>query len=296
VLFSTLAVGIIGMLFGGYTVEQPAFTAFDVGGTTGVLFPFLFVTIACGACSGFHGLVCSGTTSKQIARESHMPLVGYGAMLAEGLVAVIALVTVMVVTREASAKLPPGTIYANGMGRFLTLIVGESNLRFAITFGGMAFSTFVFDTLDVCTRLGRYLLQELTGWRGRLGAAATTLATLGLPAFVLWGSESGAYRDYWTLFGASNQLLAALTLFVVGFWLLRSKRPSRLAFLPMAFVLVMTLWALGRILLQQASKASTSLPAMANALASAALIALALFLLGSGLRRLRKGVEPKSDG
>ena len=91
------ALGVIGILFGGYEIEQPAFKTWDAGGLTGTLFPFLFVTIACGACSGFHGLVCSGTTSKQIARESHMRPVGYGAMLAEGFVALIALVTVMIV-------------------------------------------------------------------------------------------------------------------------------------------------------------------------------------------------------
>jgi carbon starvation protein len=292
VLFSTLAVGLVGMLFGGYTVEQPAFTALDVGGTTGVLFPFLFVTIACGACSGFHGLVCSGTTSKQIARESHMPLVGYGAMLAEGLVAVIALVTVMVVTREASAKLPPGAIYANGMGRFLTLIVGESNLRFAITFGGMAFSTFVFDTLDVCTRLGRYLLQELFGWRSRAGAVAATLLTILPPALILAFSESGAFKAYWTLFGASNQLLAALTLFAIGVWLRRNGRRAAFVFVPMAFVLVMTTWALARLALASMTDARAggagSLPALVNALASSALLVLAVFFVVQGLLRLRE--------
>ena len=86
----------IGIFFGGYEIQQPAFKSFDVGGMTGMLFPFLFVTIACGACSGFHGLVCSGTTSKQIDKETHTHPIGYGAMLAEGFVAFIALVTVMV--------------------------------------------------------------------------------------------------------------------------------------------------------------------------------------------------------
>ena len=76
----------------------PAFKGFDTGGAAGLLFPYLFVTIACGACSGFHGLVCSGTTSKQVAKESHCHPVGYGAMLLEGFVAVIALATVMIAT------------------------------------------------------------------------------------------------------------------------------------------------------------------------------------------------------
>ena len=97
VLYSALAVGIIGIFFGSYEIQQPSFKAFDFGGMTGAMFPFLFVTIACGACSGFHGLVCSGTTSKQIDKESHTQSVGYGAMLAEGFVAFIALVTIMIV-------------------------------------------------------------------------------------------------------------------------------------------------------------------------------------------------------
>jgi carbon starvation protein len=107
VLYSALAIGVIGVLFGGYEIHQPAFKAWNTGASGGQLFPFLFVTIACGACSGFHGLVCSGTTSKQVARESHTRFVGYGAMLAEGFVALIALVTVMMAT-SSSSRTPRG--------------------------------------------------------------------------------------------------------------------------------------------------------------------------------------------
>lgn len=130
VLYSAIAVGIVGIFFGGYTIEQPAFKSFDVGGMTGMLFPFLFVTIACGACSGFHGLVCSGTTSKQLDKESHARPVGYGAMLAEGFVAFIALVVVMIASNEmlygADGKaFAAGKIYGNGIGEFLTLLIGK---------------------------------------------------------------------------------------------------------------------------------------------------------------------------
>jgi carbon starvation protein CstA len=170
VLYAALAVGVGGIFFGGYEIQQPAFNSFDIGGMTGALFPFLFVTIACGACSGFHGLVCSGTTSKQIDKEHDIHAVGYGAMLAEGFVALIALVTVMIVAPEVLRGKAPGTIYGEGIGRFLTLFVGEANYPFAVTFGAMAFSTFVFDTIDVSTRLGRYIVQELFGWRNIAGA------------------------------------------------------------------------------------------------------------------------------
>ncbi len=285
VLFTALVAGLGGVFFGGHAIQQPAFKGWEA--TSGPLFPFLFVTIACGACSGFHGLVCSGTTSKQVARESHVKLVGYGALLAEGLLAFLALATFMIASDEDLRGLAPGTIYGNGLGQFLTLFVGDEHLRFATTFGAMAFSTFVFDTLDVCTRLGRYLLQELFGWRGKPGAVAATLLTMAPPALVLARSEPGAYRDYWTLFGASNQMLAALTLFAVGFWLLRARRPSLFVFVPMLFVLTMTSWALVRILLANAAKASASAPALVNAIAAGSLLCLAAFLLWTGVRRLR---------
>src|SRR5262245_58169766 len=90
VLYISLAVGLVGVFFGGFPVQQEAFKGWQAGGATGALFPFLFVTIACGACSGFHGLVCSGTTSKQIEKESDCRMVGYGAMLLEAFVALIA--------------------------------------------------------------------------------------------------------------------------------------------------------------------------------------------------------------
>ncbi|MDQ3684498.1 MAG: carbon starvation protein A, partial [Acidobacteriota bacterium] len=212
ILYAALALGIIGVLFGGYEIRQPAFRAWDVGGMTGALFPFLFVSIACGACSGFHGLVCSGTTSKQIDRESHIKPVGYGAMLAEGFVALIALVTIMIVAQGDLPKgATPGRIYGNGIGQFLTLIIGKENLAFAVTFGAMAFSTFVFDTLDVCTRLGRYIVQELFGWKGKIGAIVGTLLTMALPFYFVMFAPPNSWSKFWTLFGASNQLLAALT-------------------------------------------------------------------------------------
>ena len=228
ILYSALAVGLIGVFFGGYTIQQPAFKGWDAGGLTGALFPFLFVTIACGACSGFHGLVCSGTTSKQIDKESDMHAIGYGAMLAEGLVAVLALATVMIMSADDVRGLRPGTIYGNGLGEFLTLIIGKENLPFAITFGAMAFSTFVFDTIDVATRLGRYLIQELTGLKTLFGATLATLVTVGAPALVLSMAGEGFWLKFWTLFGASNQLLAALTLLSVTMWLKQSGK--RVAF------------------------------------------------------------------
>ncbi len=292
VLYSALAVGLIGVFFGGYTIQQPAFKGWDVGGLTGALFPFLFVTIACGACSGFHGLVCSGTTSKQIDKESDMHAIGYGAMLAEGLVAVLALSTVMVMSADDLRGLKPGTIYGNGLGEFLTLIIGKENLPFAITFGAMAFSTFVFDTIDVATRLGRYLIQELTGLKTLFGATLATMVTVGAPALVLSMAGEGSWIKFWTLFGASNQLLAALTLLSVTMWLKQSGKRVAFTVVPLIFVLVITLWALISISYASYQQAAGFDASLLNSIFSAALIGLALFVTGQFLIKLRaKKVE-----
>ncbi len=292
VLYSALAVGLIGVFFGGYTIQQPAFKGWDVGGLTGALFPFLFVTIACGACSGFHGLVCSGTTSKQIDKESDMHAIGYGAMLAEGLVAVLALSTVMVMSADDLRGLRPGTIYGNGLGEFLTLIIGKENLPFAITFGAMAFSTFVFDTIDVATRLGRYLIQELTGLKTLFGATLATMVTVGAPALVLSMAGEGSWIKFWTLFGASNQLLAALTLLSVTMWLKQSGKRVAFTVVPLIFVLVITLWALISISYASYQQAAGFDASLLNSIFSAALIGLALFVTGQFLIKLKaKKVE-----
>lgn len=289
VLYFALALGVVGVFFGGYQIKQPAFKTFDAGGMTGLLFPFLFVTIACGACSGFHGLVCSGTTSKQIDREPHIMPVGFGGMLAEGFVALIAMVTVMIVAQKDLTGLKPGTIYGNGIGEFMTILVGEKNRNFAVTFGAMAFSTFVFDTLDVCTRLGRYIVQELFGWTSRFGAWMGTFMTIALPVYFIAFAPPGSWVKFWTLFGASNQLLAALTLLAISVWLHQRRQKIAFTLVPMLFVLVTTLYALVRLTIANfiaAQKSGTGVE-LVNSITSAALIALAVYLVVRALAALR---------
>jgi carbon starvation protein len=240
ILYVALAVGVVGLFFGGFDVQQPVWKGFDAGGPTGLLFPFLFVTIACGACSGFHGLVCSGTTSKQLANETHAHPVGYGAMLMEAFVAVIALGTIMI----AAGKAPPGRIYGEGLGRFMTVIIGPEHLVFATTFGAMAFSTFIFDTLDVSTRLGRYILQELSGSASKLAGVIATGVTCAVPLALILSSGPGSYLKFWTLFGTSNQLLASLSLLGITVWLRRTGRKYWFAAVPMVFVMSVTVVSL----------------------------------------------------
>jgi carbon starvation protein len=244
ILYIALAIGVIGLFFGDFPIQQQAFLTWEGPGLTGALFPFLFVTIACGACSGFHGLVASGTTSKQIAKETHCRPVGYGSMLLEGFVALIALTTVMIAIPQTLKGLSPGKIYGDGIGRFLTVIIGQDQFLLAATFGAMAFSTFIFDTLDVSTRLGRYILQELFGFTGRRGAWIATAITILTPAGLLMISREGAWQLFWILFGTSNQLLAALSLLCICVWLKSAGRSFWFAFIPMLFVMSMTIWSL----------------------------------------------------
>ena len=287
VLYAALAVGTIGIFFGGYAVEQPAFKGFAVKGSTGLLFPFLFVTIACGACSGFHGLVCSGTTSKQIQRETHCRPIGYGAMLLEAFVALIALGTIMI----AKGGKAPGLVYGEGLGRFLTVVIGPEHLAFATTFGAMAFSTFVFDTLDVSTRLGRYILQELSGLPSRGAAVVATAATCAVPLAFLLAAGPGSYMTFWTLFGTSNQLLASLSLLGVTVWLKRSGRRYWFTAVPMAFVMTVTVTALA-IQARTAFAHATGLDLMAvNGMVAVTLLILAAALLAYGVRALRAPLD-----
>lgn len=294
ILYMAILAGVIGLLFGGFEIRQEGFkgwTTAQPGGVEMPLFPLLFVTIACGACSGFHGLVCSGTTSKQIARESHTRLIGYGGMLMEGFVAAIALATIMIVMPGKESQ--PGMTYANGIGQFLSVVIGEQNLAFAVTFGAMAFSTFVFDTLDVCVRLGRYILQELFGWKGIGGMIAATVMMIALPIVILVSAqEADAYKKFWTLFGASNQLLAAITLLVVTVWLVRDGKRYWFTLFPMLFMFVVTLWSLATIvesgLAHLVARGADVSPVVMNGVVALALIVISVILVIDALRAIRR--------
>ncbi len=286
ILYLALGVGIIGIFFGGFDISQSAFKTWNGPGVTGSLFPFLFVTIACGACSGFHGLVCSGTTSKQIAREGHCRPIGYGAMLLEAFVGLIALATIMIIP-PGEVTGSPGAIYGAGLGRFLTLLIGKEHLIFAITFGAMAFSTFVFDTLDVATRLGRYFLQELIGSRSFLSGMVATTLTIGLPAFFILSAKEGSWTSFWILFGTSNQLLAGLTLLAVTVWLYRKGSRYWFTLAPMLFVMGITFWSLAKQIVAAFQAVEPSITLTINGVAGVSLFLLAIFVIYEALKKLR---------
>ena len=295
-LYVALLAGLIGLTLGGIPIRYPAFIGLK-NASGFPLFPMLFVTVACGACSGFHGLVSSGTTSKQIAREGDCRSVGYGGMLLEGLVALIALATVMMLPyAEEAVRQPPDRIYAQGLATFVQQF--GIPYHFAMAFVLLAFATFIFDTLDVATRLGRYILQELTGWKGILGNVTATLLTLLLPAWFLAvkvtdssGDIVPAWRLFWTVFGTSNQLLAGLTLLGLTIWLKRSGKSWVFAAVPGAFMMGVTLWALAILLKEWLSKVKAGFPLDPVGVACLLLMGLAVALLLEGSKAFLRGTR-----
>lgn len=290
---------LIGAVTGGYESAWPAVVTPAMAEALGVtplgaLFPILFITVACGACSGFHSIVASGTTSKQLACESDARLVAYGGMLVEGVVAVLALATVMVLPFGGEAlRTQPLQVYAAGMGTFLATF-GIPRAAGA-TFGLLALSAFLLTTLDTCTRLGRYVFQELFALDNTEAASRwlSTLATLTLPSVLLFitltdaaGNPVAAWQAIWPVFGATNQLLAGLALLAVTVWLKRTGRGYLYAALPMAFMVAVTMTALALLV--------RSYGVSLVGVIAGALFALGVLLVVEAVRALaRERVQPE---
>jgi carbon starvation protein len=288
-LYASVLAGLVGVLLGGFAINMPAVTAWTA--PIGSLFPILFITVACGACSGFHSIVASGTSSKQLNKETDSRLIGYGGMLLEGIVAVIALCTVAMLPGAhpllQQKPVDPLQVYSAGMGRFVAQFGLSEQL--GSSFGLLALSAFILTTLDTATRLGRYIFEEFfnfksTGWR-----YLSTLATLALPTvFVLitlrdvHGNPTPAWKAIWPVFGASNQLLAGLVLLVVAIWLRKIGKSPWFVVAPMLFMNVMTLWAL--VLLLGKYRFS------AVGLIAGVLLLLALILIVEAFRTVRRVV------
>ena len=255
-LYACLLGGAVGLLFssftGGAEVAWPLFKAWSTP-TDGFLYPAVCVMVACGAVSGFHAVMASGTTSKQLDKESSAKRVGLGAMLVESVLAVLALGTIMIAKEQPHAT--PTLIFAAGLEHFFApLGISEG---WIMAFAMLAVSTFVLTTLDTCTRLGRLLLQELTGIGANtiLQRLISTLIVLALPAFVVFREIPGAggvlmpaWKAIWPPFGATNQLMGALALLMIHGWLRRQGKRARFVFVPMVFMFATTLLALGQII------------------------------------------------
>jgi carbon starvation protein len=242
VLFATIGLGILGILVTGPEFQAAPFHGFQPAEweLAGPLWPLMFVTIACGAISGFHSVVSSGTTCKQLDNEAHACRIGYGAMIMESTVATLVVIAVgagLSGARHAELLRAPGgaiAAFGEGYGNLTDSMLGTYGATFAI----MALNFFILTTLDTATRLGRYLLAELTGWENRY--APTIIVVVAAGALAL----SGQWRILWPAFGASNQLVAALTLLVVSCWLLDRGAAHLVTLIPALLMLVTTLGAL----------------------------------------------------
>jgi len=248
-LIAMILAAFVGVVFTSPTINLPAFTSFKVGGN--YLFPALFITIACGAISGFHSLVATGAASKQISSEKYMLPISYGAMLVETLVAVLALIAVGSLAHGGVLpKEAPPVIFATAVSGFLHQLGLPSQVSFTIV--SLAVSSFVLTTLDAVARLGRLSFQELFSieqeaqssenlinriFKSKAAASIFTLA----PALAL---AIMGYQSIWALFGAANQLLAALTLIACTMFFKKTGRRIMMLLIPTIIMLAVTFTSL----------------------------------------------------
>ncbi len=284
-LFASVIGGFLGILLGGFEINYPVFTGWTAP-QMGTLFPILFITVACGACSGFHAIVASGTSSKQLNKETDARLIGYGAMLLEGLAAVISLSTVVILSKgDQITNQPPLAIYSMGMSKFLAAIGIPEEL--GRSFALLALSAFILTTLDTATRLNRYVFEEFFELKGVKWRYVSTTATLILPAILTLitlkdanGNIMPVWKVIWPAFGATNQLLAGLVLLVIAVWLKNLGKKVGFLIGPMVFMNFMTLWAL--VLLVSQYRFSIV------GIIAAILLLLALLLIYQSYKAVRK--------
>ncbi|MBN2406125.1 MAG: carbon starvation protein A [Elusimicrobia bacterium] len=233
-LFFGLVTGYLGVIITRLPMNAPAFVGFHSG--SGPLFPMMFVIVACGAISGFHSVVSSGTTAKQISSEKDMKRIGFGGMILEGALALLALISVAAGLKWAGAS---GLVYPELMkkGWIVAFSEGFGQITLPIfgIFGSLVAATvlnaFIITTLDTATRITRYITEELFGIKNMFLATIMVIA----PAYYL---AIGNWGKIWPVFGASNQLVAALALGVVSLYLLSAGKKTAYTAVPGAIMLV----------------------------------------------------------
>jgi len=316
-LYAMLAIGLAAVFIVCPTINIDAFSGFTVkaakGGATMYLFPLLFVTVACGACSGFHALVASGTTSKQLDSERHIRPVGYGCMLLEGVVALLALTAVAwhsqadLVAGLSEGK--PVVLFAQGLASFC----GKLGLpeKTSESFMLLAVAAFLMTSVDACTRLARFVWQELWSTASAAAPASETAAksqspivrlnrnmyfatgvVVAIGVYLLVLNPSMA-NNLWTMFASANQMLAALTLLTASLWLFKNKLKFWIAALPMCFMIVTSGTAVFQLFLQNLDKWMKHGFAAGGvtAIGSLVLFCLAIVLLALGAMKLRTLVK-----
>lgn len=295
-LLGMIASGVVGVIFTNPTIELPAFVGFEVNGKP--LFPILFITIACGAVSGFHSLVSSGTSSKTISNEKDMLFVGYGSMMVETVLAVVSLIVVgAAATGGVMPKGTPFQIFSGSVANFLSMF-GLS--RFVATcIITMCVSALALTTLDSVGRIGRMCFQELfideTTDLAKMSSIQRVLtnkyvATL-ITLFFGYLLCLGGYMNVWPLFGAANQLCSALVLIALAVFLKVTGRQGKMLYIPMFFMFVVTFIALLMSIYGIVNKVFTTggfsfLTDGLQLIVAISLITLALLIVSNSVRKL----------
>jgi carbon starvation protein len=284
-LFAMLALGVAGMAITDAAMQIPAFEGFVSDKVNpGYLAPILFITVACGACSGFHSLVASGTTSKQLKLESDARRVAYGGMLLEGLLAVFALATVTILSPGQTAGQSPVALFASGASVFFGHLGIPPQL--GVEFAALTVSTFLLTTLDTCTRLSRFLLEEYFDWRSQTSRYLGTVLVLLPPAALVFQTFNGqpAWKAIWPMFGSTNQLMAALALVTFVVYLKAKDIRYHFALIPALFMLAMPLSAMGLMVFDAEQ------PLVLRVI-SVAMLALGVFVSAMSLNFVSRGQE-----
>lgn len=249
-LYGMMLAAILGVIFSNPTIQMSSeITLTDQN--LGYIFPVLFVTIACGAISGFHSLVASGTTSKQLDKVSDAKVVGFGGMLIESFLAILSVGAVVVLSKgEYLSRLGtegPVSLFSSGLGG----MIGSLGIpvEFAVSFVALTVSAFALTTLDTCTRLARFTLQEyFEDVKTPMGKTLSENRFVSTGLVVLFSAlllASGEFATLWPIFGSANQLLAALALLTIAVWMIRKKKNALFVTLPMFFMFTVTLASLG---------------------------------------------------
>lgn len=293
-LLGMIASGVIGVIFTNPSIELPAFNGFVVNGQP--LFPILFITIACGAVSGFHSLVSSGTSSKTVSNEKDMLFIGYGSMLIESILAVVSLIVVgAAATGGVMPKGTPFQIFAGAVGGFMGMFGLSAHVATCVI--TMCVSALALTTLDSVGRIGRMCFQELftSGKPEEMGGLQKVLtnkyfATV-ITLFFGYLLCLGGYMNVWPLFGAANQLCAALVFISLSVFLKVTGRQGWMLYVPMGFMFAATMSALAMSIYGIVNKLVTGAPfgMLTDGLqlvVAIALIILALLIATNGLKTL----------
>lgn len=316
-LYGMMIIAFIGIIFSGATVELPAFTGWTGINGASTLFPTLFITVACGAVSGFHSLIGSGTTSKQLDSEKDAKVIGYGAMIVESALAIVALIAVGVVFKETNIgggdkfllSAPP-TIFAGGVATMVATMFGGvadfSNPVYDTTYTllTLAVSVFALTSLDSGTRLSRYMFAELFIPEGKTREDLTGARKFFSNPFVstlimvVIGCGMGfmGLSQIWGVFGAANQLLAGIAMLAVAAWLGNIGKNNKMFFVPMAFMLVATITSLTMTIIAKIKLIAAAGAAWGDwfqMIWSIGLVVLAVILVVEGIQVLAKGKKEK---